>query len=270
MLKDGKLNFYWTTTTNNMQAGPNINEERYPGLPQPGELHRRLRRLPDGDGAGRRPDPAGGDVDGEGRRLRQRRAAHAVLAPAGEGAGRGEERPVAVHRVLQALQDRRGVAEAEMLDKNPQYKGKTLYEVLYANGQVEQVPEARRPTPTQGPATGNDESRLSASTCRRACSRNTASLRRGHGHDLGEFDTYHKVRGLRWPVVDGKETLWRYREGYDPYVKAGEGVKFYGKPDGKAAIFALPYAAGGRNAGRRSTTCGCAPAACWSTGIPAR
>jgi nitrate reductase NapA len=42
-------------------------------------------------------------------------------------------------------------------------------------------------------------------------------------------------------VVEGKETLWRFREGYDPYVKAGEGVKFYGKPDGKAVIFALPY-----------------------------
>jgi len=52
---------------------------------------------------------------------------------------------------------------------------------------------------------------------------------------------YHKARGLRWPVVDNKETLWRFREGYDPYVKAGEGVKFYGKPDGKANIFALPY-----------------------------
>ncbi|MCE1184857.1 MAG: periplasmic nitrate reductase subunit alpha, partial [Rhodocyclales bacterium] len=29
--------------------------------------------------------------------------------------------------------------------------------------------------------------------------------------------------------------------GYDPYVKAGEGVKFYGQKDGKAVIFALPY-----------------------------
>jgi nitrate reductase NapA len=52
---------------------------------------------------------------------------------------------------------------------------------------------------------------------------------------------YHKARGLRWPVVDGKETLWRYREGTDPYVKAGESVRFYGKPDGKAVIFALPF-----------------------------
>jgi nitrate reductase NapA len=64
---------------------------------------------------------------------------------------------------------------------------------------------------------------------------------RGHGHDLADFDTYHKVRGMRWPVVNGKETLWRFREGYDPYVKAGEGVRFYGNPDGKAKIFALPY-----------------------------
>jgi len=64
---------------------------------------------------------------------------------------------------------------------------------------------------------------------------------RGHGHDLAPFDVYHKARGLRWPVVDGKETLWRFREGYDPYVKAGEGVRFYGHKDGKAVIFALPY-----------------------------
>jgi nitrate reductase NapA len=50
----------------------------------------------------------------------------------------------------------------------------------------------------------------------------------GHGHDLAPFDSYHRVRGLRWPVVDGKETQWRYVEGYDPYVKRGEGFNFYG------------------------------------------
>lgn len=42
-------------------------------------------------------------------------------------------------------------------------------------------------------------------------------------------------------MVNGKETQWRYSEGNDPYVKAGEGYKFYGKPDGKAVIFALPF-----------------------------
>jgi len=46
---------------------------------------------------------------------------------------------------------------------------------------------------------------------------------------------------MRWPVIDGKETLWRFREGYDPHVKKGAGVQFYGKPDGKANIITAPY-----------------------------
>ena len=53
----------------------------------------------------------------------------------------------------------------------------------------------------------------------------------GHGHDLADFDTYHRVRGLRWPVVDGKETLWRFNAKYDPYVRKlspGEDFAFYG------------------------------------------
>ena len=63
------------------------------------------------------------------------------------------------------------------------------------------------------------------------------------GKDLAPYDAYTKARGLRWPVVNGKETLWRYAEGYDPYVKAGEGIKFYKnkKDDGKAVIWARPY-----------------------------
>ena len=80
----------------------------------------------------------------------------------------------------------------------------------------------------------------------------------GNGRDLADFDTYHRVRGLRWPVVNGRETQWRYREGYDPYVKPGEGFNFYGKAfkkipsggpggemvdlAGKAKIFFRPYA----------------------------
>jgi nitrate reductase (cytochrome) len=65
--------------------------------------------------------------------------------------------------------------------------------------------------------------------------------RRLRGHDLAPFDTYHEGRGLRWPVVNGKETKWRYREGLDPYVKPGNGVEFYGNPDGRAKIIAVPY-----------------------------
>ena len=53
----------------------------------------------------------------------------------------------------------------------------------------------------------------------------------GHAHDYADFDTYHKVRGLKWPVVDGKETQWRFNVKYDPYArKAGTGdFAFYGK-----------------------------------------
>ncbi len=53
----------------------------------------------------------------------------------------------------------------------------------------------------------------------------------GHMHDLADFDTYHKVRGLKWPVVDGKETMWRFNAKYDPYVEKlapGEPFAFYG------------------------------------------
>lgn len=92
-----------------------------------------------------------------------------------------------------------------------------------------------------------------------------ASFGRGHAHDLAEFDVYMRddVRGLKWPVVDGRETQWRFNEAYDPYVKKGSGFDFYGEAfkslpsgnldgvtnpantsiKGKAKIFFRPYAA---------------------------
>jgi nitrate reductase NapA len=64
----------------------------------------------------------------------------------------------------------------------------------------------------------------------------------GKGKDLAPYEVYARVRGgLRWPVVDGQETRWRYREGFDPYVKKGERVRFYGNADGRAVIWARPY-----------------------------
>ena len=59
----------------------------------------------------------------------------------------------------------------------------------------------------------------------------------GRAHDYAPFDVYHKVRGLKWPVVDGKETQWRFNSDYDPYAKK-EGMgqfAFYGH-----ALKALP------------------------------
>ncbi len=86
-----------------------------------------------------------------------------------------------------------------------------------------------------------------------------------HAHDLAEFDTYFReeVRGLRWPVINGKETAWRFNEKYDAYARKGSGFDFYGPAmksiprgdldgvtdpspadlKGKAKIFFRPYAA---------------------------
>ena len=110
MLKDGLLNAYWVQVNNNLQAGPNANEETYPGYPQSGKLHRGVRRLSVGDRARRRPGPSHRDVGGEGRRLRQCRATHPVLAPDGECAGRVAFGSLAADGIFQALQDRGGLA----------------------------------------------------------------------------------------------------------------------------------------------------------------
>ena len=124
---------------------------------------------------------------------------------------------------------------AELLAKKPEYKGKTLFDVLFAQRQGRQVPAGRRrprSTPSTSRTTTHDESKAFGFYLQKGLFEEYAEFGRGHGHDLAPFDTYHEVRGLRWPVVDGKETLWRFREGYDPYVKTGEGVQFYGHKDG--------------------------------------
>ena len=87
----------------------------------------------------------------------------------------------------------------------------------------------------------NDEARHFGFYIQKGLFEEYARFGRGKAHDLAQFEDYHKARGLRWPVVGGKETLWRFREGYDPYVKKGQDINFYGKPDGRAVIFALPY-----------------------------
>ncbi len=234
-LKDGKLNFYWSTTSNNMQAGPNINGETWPGF----------------------RNPANFVVVSDAYPTVTAMAADLILPSAmwveKEGAfGNAERRTQFWRQQVKApglaksdlwqyieFSKRFKVEEvwpAELLEKSPQFKGKTLFDVLYANGQVNQFPLSELQ-----PGFDNDESTELGFYLQKGLFEEYASFGRGHGHDLAPFESYHKARGLRWPVVDNKETLWRYREGFDPYVKKGEGVKFYGKPDGKAWAFALPY-----------------------------
>ncbi|MDP2324898.1 MAG: nitrate reductase catalytic subunit NapA, partial [Gammaproteobacteria bacterium] len=241
-LKDGKLNFYWTSTTNNMQAGPNINNETYPGFRNPANFIVVSDAYPTVTALAAdlilpsamwtEKEGAYGNAERRGQFWRQQ-----VTAP-------GESRS----DLWQYMEfSRRFKVEEvwpkELLDKMPEYAGKTLYDVLYANGQVNKFPlaEVVRVNAHGIKNYMNDESKYFGYYVQKGLFEEYAGFGRGKAHDLAPFDLYHKNRGMRWPVVNNKETLWRFREGYDPYVKPGEGVKFYGKPDGKAVVFALPY-----------------------------
>ncbi len=139
----------------------------------------------------------------------------------------------------------------------------TLYEVLFATPENKQV---KWPDPV---AKGHDNHTVKALGedwfVEKALFEEYAQFGRGHQHDLAHFDVYYRddVRGLKWPVVNGKETEWRFNEQYDPYCKRGSGFDFYGPalkaipsgdldkithPEktplpGKAKIFFRPYAA---------------------------
>lgn len=241
-LKDGKLKCYWTTTTNNMQAGPNINGEILPGW----------------------RNPATFVVVSDAYPTVSAMAADLILPAAmwveKEGAFGNAERRTQFWRQQvgapgQAKSDLWQMVEfskrfkveevwpAELIAKKPQLKGKTLFDVLYRNGKVDKFPlgDVAKVNTKYIKDYTNDEAKAYGFYLHKGLFEEYAEFGRGHGHDLAPFDTYHEVRGLRWPVVDGKETLWRFREGYDPYVKKGEGIRFYGNKDGKANIFALPY-----------------------------
>ena len=241
-LKDGKLKCYWTSTTNNMQAGPNVNDEIYPGWRNPeafvvvSDVYPTVSALsadlilPCAMWAEK--EGAFGNAERRTQFWRQQ-----VSAP-------GEAKSDLWQYIQFAKRFKvEDVWPEELIAKKPEYRGKTLYDVLYANGQVNKFPleDVEKANGHAWAGYMNDESKELGFYLQKGLFEEYAAFGRGHAHDLADFDVYHKARGLRWPVVDNKETLWRFREGYDPYVKAGEGVKFYGYKDNKAIIFALPY-----------------------------
>jgi len=242
MLKDGKIGFYWTSTTNNMQAGPNINGEIYPGWRNPKAFVVVSDVYPTVSAMAAdlilpcamwmEKEGMYGNAERRGQMWRQQ-----VKAPGDCKSDLWQYMEFAKRFKVEE------VWPAEIIAKQPDLKGKTLYDVLYANGQVNKFAKDETAKVNAHAWAGytNDESDFFGYYVQKGLFEEYASFGRGHAHDLASFDTYHKARGLRWPVVDGKETLWRFREGYDPYVKKGESVRFYGHPDGKAKIFALPY-----------------------------
>jgi nitrate reductase NapA len=139
----------------------------------------------------------------------------------------------------------------------------TLYDVLFA------TPEARAHAWPDPVAAGRDNSTVVHAGIdwfpEKALFQEYVRFGRGHAHDLADYDVYLRddVRGLRWPVIDGKETRWRFHGDHDPYVAEGKTFEFYGPAmkaipsgdldgvtdptprslAGKAKIFFRPYAA---------------------------
>jgi nitrate reductase NapA len=235
MLKDGEINFYWIQVNNNLQAAPNITEETYPGYRNPDNFIVVSDAYP--TITARAADlilPAAMWVEKEGAYGNAERRTHfwrqLVDAP-------GEARSDLWQ--LMEFSKRFTTDEvwpAEILEVNPDYRGKTLFEVLFANGHADRFAASE-----VDPEYSNHEAEHFGFYPQKGLFEEYAEFGRGKAHDLAPFEIYHTNRGLRWPVVDGNETLWRFREGYDPYVTEGRGVEFYGMPDGRARILAVPY-----------------------------
>lgn len=234
-LKDGVIRFYWTQACNNIQAGPNLMQETLPGWRNPNAFVVVSDIYP--TVSAQAADlilPAAGWVEKEGaygNAERRTQFWHQLVKPPGD----------AKSDLWQVIELSKRIKTDDvwpqtLLDASPEFKGKSLYEVLYANGQVDQF-QVEKPDENYL----NDEADAFGFYVQKGLFEEYARFGRGKAKDLAPFDTYHDTRGLRWPVVDGKETLWRYREGLDPYVEKGTGVQFYGKPDNRAIIFALPY-----------------------------
>ena len=234
-LKDGKINAYWVQVNNNVQAAPNLNEETLPGYRNPDNFI----------------------VVSDAYPTVTAQAADLILPTAmwveKEGAyGNAERRTQFWHQMVDAPGEAQSdlwqlvefskrfttdeVWPAEILAAIPEFKGKNLYDVLYRNGQVDRFPNSDIEN-----GYSNHEAEHFGFYLQKGLFEEYAMFGRGKAHDLDDFDVYHQVRGKRWPVVEGKETKWRFREGSDPYVKEGEGFDFYGQPDGRAVVFALPY-----------------------------
>ena len=139
MLKDGKLNAYWIMCNNNLQTAPNTNNETYPGYRNPENFV----------------------VVSDAYPTVTAMAADLILPTAmwveKEGAyGNAERRTHFWHQLVNAPGEARSdlwqlmefskrfttdeVWPEEILAKAPEYRGKTLFDVLFANGEANKFP----------------------------------------------------------------------------------------------------------------------------------
>ena len=203
MLKDGKLNAYWVMCNNNMQAAPNMNEEGLPGYRNPENFIVVSDPYPTVTAiAADLILPTAMWVEKEGaygNAERRTQFWRQQVSPPGEAKSD-------VWQIVE-FSKRFKVEEVwpkELLDKKPEYKGKTLYDVLYRNGQVDKYPK-QKVKDSRGNVYQNDEMDDFGFYLQKGLFEEYRIFGiKGpkKGHDLGEFDQYHQVRGLRWPVVN--------------------------------------------------------------------
>ena len=178
MLKDGKLNAYWIQVNNNLQAAANMNEETYPGYRNPDNFI----------------------VVSDAYPTVTAQAADLILPTAmwveKEGAyGNAERRTQFWQQLVDAPGESRSdlwqlvefskrfktdeVWPREILDANPGYRGKTLFDVLYRNGKVDRFPLA-----DMNADYGNDEARSFGFYIQKGLFEEYAEFGRGRAHDL--------------------------------------------------------------------------------------
>ena len=236
MLKDGKLNAYWVQVNNNMQAGANMMQEGYPGYRNPDNFI----------------------VVSDAYPTVTALAADLILPTAmwveKEGAyGNAERRTQFWHQLVNAPGEARSdlwqlvefskrfkieeVWPAELLAKKPEYAARRS--TTCSSATARSTSSRRR---RSKPATRTRGEGVRLLPAERACSRSTPSFGRGHGHDLAPFDTYHEVRGLRWPVVERQGDAVALPRGHRSVREGRHRLPVLRQPGRQArVIFALPY-----------------------------
>ncbi|MBS1236032.1 MAG: nitrate reductase, partial [Proteobacteria bacterium] len=139
MLKDKKMNVYWQQCNNNMQAGPNVNVEILPGWRDPENFIIVSDPYPTVSALAAdlilptamwvEKEGAYGNAERRTQFWRQQ-----VKAP---GQSRSDVWQIVEFSKRFKVEE---VWPAELLAKKPEYRGKTLYDILFANGVVNKYP----------------------------------------------------------------------------------------------------------------------------------
>ena len=186
MLKDGKMNCYWQQCNNNMQAGPNINEEMWPGWRNPDNFITVSDPYPTVSAQAAdlilptamwtEKEGAYGNAERRTQFWRQQ-----VAAP---GESKSDMWQVMEFSKRFTVEE---VWPEELLAQKPEYRGKTLYDILFANGVVNQFPFEGKIVDDRGNEYGNHESQDFGYYVQKGMFEEYAGFGRGHGHDLADF-----------------------------------------------------------------------------------